>query len=115
MVCYYNASFDTCLGPLFLLACLDGLSKRLADSSRVDCAVLHQDCYDECVGWKGHEAFLITFGDYCVCIDHEDTWRFLPGKTPGTCNAPCTGDHSRLCGGSNAYDVYVAQWDDELL
>lgn len=44
-------------------------------------------------------------GVICNCIPYEDMdpWRLMPG---GTCDAPCSGDDTSICGGSTAFDLY---------
>lgn len=63
-----------------------------------------------CTTKPGQEHVLVTAGDLCLCADEEFAESFgMLTRAGGICDLPCAGDASQNCGGSEAYDAYVAQ------
>ncbi|CAM9138702.1 unnamed protein product [Ectocarpus fasciculatus] len=61
-------------------------------------------CYEHCSG-NGYDFMGLQFGRECYCGTEEEEKRHMQ-YGPGTCDYPCKGDESLMCGGFWSFDLY---------
>lgn len=90
-----DAKFDgECVDVIELLIGVGAAERHPGEEIASNASMTPNDCYRRCRG-KETVYFGVRKGTDCVCFDE-----FVPSKAPATCDVPCSGNSSQICGGS---------------
>ncbi|XP_070552399.1 uncharacterized protein [Ptychodera flava] len=101
---YKAAAVVTCNYDAYL-GCYTGMLTRDTDFTYLSHMTI-QSCLDYCRRHRSTYAGLQS-RRYCICGD-EDMYQSLTQAPLSACMAPCSGDNSQICGGSDNAGVYLA-------